>query len=96
MPSTVFGADVRRKRALELLAVNAVIHPFIRGRDPLAAGDCCGVSNHRHEIAVPTRLRPQDAEPILRVVKGHTLDETRQHLLGRCFRLRTHRDTASR
>src|SRR5215472_7214625 len=62
MPSTVLGADVRRKR-LELLSVNAVIHPFARCNDPFASGNCCGVSDHRNEVAVPTRFRPQDANP---------------------------------
>jgi len=50
------------------------------------------VSDHCHEIAVPPRLRPQDTEPILRIVEGHALDEPRQHLLGQWFRLRTHWD----
>ena len=68
---------------LELLSVNAVIHPFARCGDPFASGNCCGVSDHRHEIAVPPGLRPQDAEPILRIVERHALDEPRQHLLGR-------------
>ncbi len=56
---------------LELLAVNAnaVIYPIARCRDPFAGGDCCGVSDDRHEIAVATRLRPQNAEPILRMWK---------------------------
>jgi hypothetical protein len=57
-PSVVFGADVRKKRTLNCWpsmrsfthSPDAVIHS--------AGGDCCGVSDHRHEIAVATRLRP--------------------------------------
>jgi hypothetical protein len=67
---------------LELLAMGAIIHPFTRCRDPLAGGDSCGVADHRHEIPMPPRLRPQNAKPVLGIVKGDALDESRQHLVG--------------
>jgi hypothetical protein len=60
---------------LELLPVGAVVDPFARCRDPLPRGDGCRVANHRHEIAVATRLRPQNAEAIFTIVEGYALDE---------------------
>jgi hypothetical protein len=65
---------------LELLAMGAIVHPFSQRRDPLAGRDGCGVAYHRHEVAVPARLRPQHAEAVLRIVKGDALDEARPGL----------------
>jgi hypothetical protein len=39
-----------------------------------------------HQIAMATRLRPENAEAVLGVVEGDTLDEAGEHLLGRWFR----------
>ena len=77
---------------LELLAVSAVVDPFARGRDPLAGRNGCGMANHGHDVAMPARPGAQNAETILGIVVGYSLDEARQHFLGRWFRLRTHAD----
>ena len=66
---------------LELLAVGAIVHPFTRRRDPLAGRDGCRVADHCHEVPVPARLRPQNAEAILCIMESDALDEARQHLL---------------
>src|SRR5262245_56595709 len=44
------------------------------------------------DITMPARPRSQNAKTILGVVVGYSLDEARQHLLGRRFRLWTHVD----
>src|SRR5262249_54578592 len=50
----------------------------------------CGVTNHGHDVTIPARLGTQNAKAILCVVVGDALDEARQHLMVRCFRLRLH------
>src|SRR5215472_16700542 len=79
-----------QKPCFELLAVGAVIDPLARGHDPFAGGNDGSVAHHRHDLTVSARPRAQDAETILSVVVGHSLDETRQHFPG--IRLRTHAD----
>ena len=66
----------------ELLAVGAVVDPFARGRDPLTGRDGRGMADHRHEVTMPARLGPQNAEAVLGIVVGDALDEARQHFLG--------------
>src|SRR6516164_9362703 len=70
--------------------MGAVVNPFARGRDPLAGGNGCGMANHGHDVTMPARLGAQNAKTIFGVVVGYSLDEARQHFLGRRFRLRTH------
>src|SRR6516225_6363034 len=86
MPSADVGAEVRRKRALNCWPwvrslthwPEAMIH-FARGSR---------MADHRHDDTVSPRPRAQDAETILSVVVGYSLDETCQHFPG--ARLRTH------
>src|SRR5262249_32993311 len=70
--------------------MGAVVNPFARGRDPLASGNGCGMANHGHDVTMPARLGAQNAKTIFGIVVGYSLDEARQHFLGRRFRLRTH------
>jgi len=67
--------------------MGAVVNPFARGRDPLAGGNGCGMANHGHDVTMPARLGAQNAKTIFGVVVGYSLDEARQHFLGRRFRL---------
>ena len=69
------GADETRP---ELLAVGAVVHPLARGGDPFPRSHHGGMADHGHQVAMPPRLRPQDAEAVLRVVEGDALDQTGQ------------------
>src|SRR5262249_10324825 len=50
------------------------------------------MANHGDDVTMPARLGTQNAKTILGVVVRYSLDETRQHFLGRRFRLRTHAD----
>src|SRR5262249_5206493 len=75
---------------LELLAMGAVVDPFAGGRDPLAGGNGCDMANHGHDVTMPARPGAQNTKTILGVVVGYSLDEARQHFLGRGFRLRPH------
>src|SRR5262249_1682621 len=70
---------------LELLAMGAVVDPFAGGRDPLASGNGCGMANHGHGVTMPARPCAQNAKTILGVVVGYSLDEAREHFLGRRF-----------
>src|SRR5208282_1563102 len=45
-----------------------------------------------HKIAVTARLRPQNAEAVLRIVEGDPLDEASEHFLRRRLRIRLHTD----
>ena len=83
MPSAEVVGDVRRNRALKLLAVGTIVDPFAGGRDPLASGNGCGVANHGYDVTMPARSGAQNAKAILGVVVGYSLDEARQHFLGR-------------
>jgi hypothetical protein len=42
--------------------MRAVIRPITRGRDPLTGGNHRGMANDRDEIAVTSRLYPDDAK----------------------------------
>ena len=83
MPSAEVVGDVRRNRALKLLAVGTIVDPFAGGRDPLASGNGGGMTNHSHDVTMPARSGAQNAKAILGVVVGYSLDEARQHFLGR-------------
>jgi hypothetical protein len=36
-----------------------------KGGDPLAGRNGCGMANNGHNVTMPTRFSPQNAEPIL-------------------------------
>ena len=74
----------------ELLTVGAVIDPFARGCDPLARRNGCGMANHGHNVAMAACFGAQNAKPILGVMVGYALDESRQHFSARRLRLLAH------
>jgi hypothetical protein len=43
------------------------------------------MANHGHDITMTTDPGAQNAKTVLGIVEGYTLDEARQHLLGRGF-----------
>jgi hypothetical protein len=57
-----------------------------------AGGNDGGVAYHGHQIAMTARLRPQNAEAVLRVMEGDPLDEASEHFLCRRLRIRLHTD----
>src|ERR1700676_551324 len=70
--------------------MGVVVDPFDRCRNPLACGDSGGVADDRDQIAMATGLCPQNAESVLAIVEGDTLDKARQDFLGRWFLLWPH------
>ena len=82
MPSAEVGERGAQEPRLELLAVGAIVDPFARGRDPLAGGDRCGVADHRNEVTMAARFGAQNAEAILGIMIGDSLDQAGQHFLG--------------
>ena len=58
----------------------------------IAGGNDGGVAYHGHQIAMTARLRPQNAEAVLRVMEGDPLDEASEHFLCRRLRIRLHTD----
>jgi len=90
MPSAEVGRRSAQKPRLELLTIGAVVDPIARGGDPLAGRNGRRVPNHGHDIAMPSRLGPQDAEAIFGIVIGDALDEARQNFLIQCCRMRFH------
>jgi hypothetical protein len=48
--------------------------------DELAGRDHRGVAENCDQVALPASFDPQDAEAVLRVVEGDTLDQTGQNL----------------
>ena len=65
----------------ELLAMGAVVDPFTRGGDPLAGRNGCGMADYGHDVTMPAGLGTQNAEAILGVVVGNTLDQAGQNFL---------------
>jgi hypothetical protein len=65
---------------LELLTMSAVVRPVAGGRDPLTGGNHRGVANDRDEIAVTTRLDPDDIKAILSVLVGDALNQPSKYL----------------
>jgi len=51
-----------QKLRLKLLAVDAIVDPLARRRNPLTGGNDCSVPDHRNQFPVPTCLDPQDAK----------------------------------
>jgi hypothetical protein len=62
--------------------MGAIVDPFACGRDPLAGGIGCGMTDHGDDITMPTRLSSQNAEAVLGVVIGDAFDKAGQHFLG--------------
>jgi hypothetical protein len=55
--------------------MGAIVDPLTRGRDPLARANGCGITNNGYNGAMPARLGPQNAKPILGIMIGHPIDE---------------------
>src|ERR1700730_19005071 len=70
--------------------MGVVVDPFARCRNPLACRDSGGVADDGAQIARPRALCPQNAEAVLAIVEGDTLDKARQYFLGRWFLLWPH------
>src|SRR5260370_2990833 len=70
--------------------MGVVVDPFARCRNPLACRDSGGVADDRDQIAMATGLCPQNAEAVLAIMEGDTLDQARQYFLGRWFLLWPH------
>src|SRR6202158_6052375 len=70
--------------------MGVVVDPFARCRNPLACRDSGGVADDRDQIAMATGLCPQNAEAVLAIMEGDTLDQARHYFLGRWFLLWPH------
>src|SRR5712664_3308034 len=70
--------------------MGVVVDPFARCRNPLACRDSGGVADNSDQIAMATGLCPQNAEAVLAIMEGDTLDQARQYFLGRWFLLWPH------
>jgi len=57
---------------------------------PLACRNRSRLADDGQEIAMPARLGSENAEPVLLVVEGNTLDQAGQHLLRSRLRLGLH------
>ena len=81
---TVDGGRGRRahETRLELLAVGMVVNPVARGSDPFSGGDRGGVADDSDQVAMSTRLDPENAEAILSVVERDTFDKACQNFLS--------------
>ena len=80
MPSVDDGAEQAQEARLEMLAVGAVVDPFPGRRDPFPCRYHGGVAHHGDQVAVPSRIRPEDAETAFGTVKGDALDQAGQDL----------------
>jgi phytoene dehydrogenase-like protein len=58
----------------------AVVDPSSARLHELAGRDHRGVAENGDQVALAARFDPQDAEAVLRVVEGDTLDQTGQNL----------------
>ena len=67
---------------LELVPVGPVVDPCAGGVDELAGADRGGSTEHGDQIALAADLDPQHAEPAVRVVERHPLDQAGQVLGG--------------
>src|ERR1700737_300901 len=70
--------------------MGVVVDPFARCRNPLACRDSGGVADDRDQIAMATGFCPKNAEAVLAIMEGDTLDQARQYFLGRWFLLWPH------
>jgi hypothetical protein len=62
--------------------VGAIVDPFAGRRDPFTGGDRCRMANDGDQIALAASLRPENAEAVLGVVEGNSLDKASEHFLG--------------
>jgi hypothetical protein len=90
MPRDGCGGRGLEKPSLELLTVSAVIRPVAGSSDPLTGGNHRGMANDRDEIAVASRLHPDDAEAVFGVLVGDALNQSCQHLSVGWLWLRLH------
>jgi hypothetical protein len=60
---------------LELPAMGAVVHPVAGTRNPLAGGNDRGMPDDGDQLAVASRLDPDDAEAVLGVLVGDAFDQ---------------------
>src|SRR6266478_2717067 len=67
---------------LELLAMGIVVDPFAGCGDPLTRGNGRGMSHDRYQVAVTPRLDPENAETVVVIMEGNSLDETGENFLG--------------
>jgi hypothetical protein len=66
------------------------VGPVTGSRNPLTGGNHGGVANDGDEIAVATRLDPNDAKAVVGILLGDALDQSGQHFPIRWLRLRLH------
>jgi len=59
---------------LKLKTVDTIADPTPCRSDPLSGSDCRGVTDDGGEIASPAHLNLEDAEAVLGIVKGDTLN----------------------
>ena len=69
-----------QEAGLELEAMGAVVVPDAGRLDELTRRDRGGMADDGDQVAMPTRLDAEDAEPVLRIMEGHPLDQTGQNL----------------
>src|SRR6202165_3720768 len=70
--------------------MGVVVDPSRESRNPPACRDSGGVADDRDQMAMATGLCPQNAEAVLAIMEGDTLDQARQYFLGRWFLLWPH------
>ena len=74
----------RHRRAqeagLELEAMGAVVVPDAGRLNELTRRDRSGMTDDGDQVAMTTRLDAENAEPVLRIMEGHPLDQTGQYL----------------
>ena len=70
--------------------MGAVVRPVAGGHNPLAGGDHGSVANDGDEIAVTTRLDPNDAKAIVGILVGDALNQPGQHLAIGWLQFRPH------
>jgi hypothetical protein len=60
--------------------MDAIVHPVTRRSDAFAGRDDRGMPNDRDQIAVATRLDPDDAKAVLGVLISDALDQPGEDL----------------
>jgi hypothetical protein len=71
-----------QERRLELDPVFAVIGPGPAGLDELAGGDARGVAHYGDKLTLSSRLDPQNAEAVIRIVEADALDHSSNEFLS--------------
>jgi hypothetical protein len=70
-----------QKPGFELLTVSAVDDPTAGSCAPLARRNARSIANHGHDITMTPRPGAQNAEAVLRIMVGYSLDEACQHFV---------------